>query len=90
MLQSIDQNNTNNLNPKKSGNNNIIQENNTDESAPEVLELEQPKIDNIITGVERINLGFNPKVGKSYYSYEFVHGLGEGNIGVITARRFKA
>ncbi|MBQ3093253.1 MAG: hypothetical protein IJC57_03255 [Clostridia bacterium] len=89
LLQSIDQNNTNNLNPKKSGNNNI-QEDNTDESAPEVLDLEQPKIDNIITGVERINLGFNPKVGKSYYSYEFVHGLGEGNIGVITAIDNKA
>ena len=89
MLQSIDQNNTNNLNPKKSGNNSI-QEDNTDESAPEVLDLEQPKIDNIITGVERINLGFNPKVGKSYYSYEFVHGLGEGNIGVITAIDNKA
>ena len=56
-----------------------------DNSAPEVVELPEPKIDNIVTGVERINLGFNPKVGKSYYSYEFVHGLGEGNVAVVTA-----
>lgn len=41
--------------------------------------------DNVITGVETINLGFKPKPGKVYYSYEFVHGLGKGNIAVITA-----
>ncbi len=52
---------------------------------PKILDLPEPKIDNIVTGVERINLGFNPKVGKTYYSYEFVHGLGEGNIAVVTA-----
>lgn len=57
---------------------------------PEVEELPEPKIDNIVTGVERINLGFNPKVGKTYYSYEFVHGLGEGNVGVVTAIDNKA
>lgn len=58
--------------------------------APQVMELPEPKIDNVTTGVERINLGFNPRVGKSYYSYEFAHGLGEGNIGVITAIDNKA
>lgn len=58
--------------------------------APQVTDIPQPKIDNIITGVERINLGFNPKVGKTYYSYEFVHGLGEGNIAVVTAIDNKA
>ena len=56
-----------------------------DEVKPDVEELPEPKIDNIVTGVERINLGFNPKVGKSYYSYEFVHGLGEGNVALVTA-----
>lgn len=57
---------------------------------PEVEELPPPKIDNIVTGVERINLGFNPRVGKSYYSYEFVHGLGTGNVAVVTAIDNKA
>lgn len=57
----------------------------SDDTVPQVVDLPEPKIDNIVSGVERINLGFNPKVGKSYYSYEFVHGLGEGNIGIITA-----
>lgn len=61
-----------------------------DETVPQVVDLPKPKIDNIMTGVERINLGFNPKVGKSYYSYEFVHGLGEGNIAVVTAIDNKA
>ncbi len=61
-----------------------------EEVAPQVADLPAPKIDNIVTGVERINLGFNPKVGKSYYSYEFVHGLGEGNIAVVTAIDNKA
>lgn len=60
------------------------------EVSPEVVELPQPKIDNIVTGVERINLGFNPKVGKAYYSYEFVHGLGEGNVAIVTAIDNKA
>ena len=41
--------------------------------------------DNILSGVETINLGFKPKPGKVYYSYEFVHGLGPGNILVDTA-----
>lgn len=59
-------------------------------SNPQILDLPEPKIDNIVTGVERINLGFNPRVGKSYYSYEFVHGLGEGNIAVVTAIDNKA
>lgn len=56
-----------------------------EKTVPQVLDLPEPKIDNIVTGVERINLGFNPKVGKSYYSYEFVHGLGEGNVAIVTA-----
>lgn len=60
------------------------------ETVPQVMNLPEPKADNIVTGVERINLGFNPKVGKSYYSYEFVHGLGEGNVAVVTAIDNKA
>ena len=64
--------------------------NEKEQSKPQILDLPQPKIDNIVTGVERINLGFNPKVGKTYYSYEFVHGLGEGNIAVVTAIDNKA
>ncbi len=61
-----------------------------EDTVPQVVDLPKPKIDNIVTGVERINLGFNPRVGKSYYSYEFVHGLGEGNIAVVTAIDNKA
>ncbi len=59
-------------------------------TVPQVAELQVATNDNIVTGVERINLGFNPKVGKSYYSYEFVHGLGEGNVAVVTAIDNKA
>ncbi len=40
---------------------------------------------NVITGVEKINLGFSPKAGRNYFSYEFVHGLGYGNVAVIAA-----
>jgi hypothetical protein len=40
---------------------------------------------NIVTGIERINLGFNAKPGRSYYSYEFAHGLGEGQVCVVSA-----
>jgi len=61
-----------------------------EETVPQVLDLPEPQIDNIVTGVERINLGFNPKVGKSYFSYEFVHGLGEGNVAIVTAIDNKA
>ncbi len=61
-----------------------------EEAQPKVLDLPEPKIENVTTGVERINLGFNPKVGRCFYSYEFVHGLGEGNIAVITAIDNKA
>lgn len=46
--------------------------------------------ENIVTGVERINLGLNPKVGKPYYSYEFIHGLGYGKVGVVVAIENKA
>ncbi|GMB10786.1 MAG: hypothetical protein NkDv07_0710 [Candidatus Improbicoccus devescovinae] len=45
---------------------------------------ELPK-SNIYTGIERINLGFNVKPGNLYYSYEFVHGLGTGEVGVSVA-----
>lgn len=61
-----------------------------EDTVPQVVDLPKPKIDNIVTGVERINLGFNPKTGKSYYSYEFVHGLGEGNVAIVTAIDNKA
>ena len=46
--------------------------------------------DNIVTGVEKINLGLSPKIGEVYYSNEFVHGLGFGSIGVSTAIECKA
>ncbi len=70
--------------------NNITNDLDEEISKPQILETPETKIDNIVTGVERINLGFNPKVGKSYYSYEFVHGLGNGNIAVVTAIDNKA
>lgn len=50
----------------------------------------RPTETNVVTGVERINLGSYPKVGKSYYTYEFVHGLGYGKVGVVTAIENKA
>lgn len=75
----------------------IKHENNTlndkiEESSNSILPAEISNIDseNIVTGVERINMGFYPKVGKPYYSYEFIHGLGYGRIGVITAIENKA
>lgn len=40
---------------------------------------------NIVTGVERISLGFAARAGKTYYSCEFVHGLGYGHVGVTMA-----
>ncbi|BED93010.1 MAG: hypothetical protein RsTaC01_0950 [Candidatus Paraimprobicoccus trichonymphae] len=52
---------------------------------PKVTNLSTNKVDNITTGIERITLGFNPKVNKCFYSYEFVHGLGVGNVAVITS-----
>ena len=43
----------------------------------------QPEI--IKSGVERIDFGLYSKPGKVYYSHEFVHGLGYGDVGVITS-----
>lgn len=63
---------------------------NSERAKSEIQELPAPISDNIVTGVERINLGFNPKVGKCYYSYEFVHGLGQGNVALVTAIDNKA
>lgn len=63
---------------------------NSERAKSEIQELPVPLSDNIVTGVERINLGFNPKVGKCYYSYEFVHGLGQGNVALVTAIDNKA
>ena len=37
------------------------------------------------TGVETVILGVSPKVGRSYYSHEFIHGLGAGNLCVAVA-----
>lgn len=44
-----------------------------------------PKVsfENVKSGVEKIDLGLYAKAGKIYYSCEFVHGLGYGNVGVI-------
>lgn len=53
-------------------------------------QITKVKSEDIVTGVERINMGFNPKVGKSYYSYEFIHGLGYGKVGVVAAIENKA
>lgn len=39
----------------------------------------------ILTGVQTIQLGVAPKVGRAYYSHEFIHGLGPGGICVVTA-----
>ncbi|MDO4731787.1 MAG: hypothetical protein Q4B14_06705 [Clostridia bacterium] len=38
-----------------------------------------------VTGIEEITFGFYPKVGKSYFSNEFVHGLGYGQISIVLA-----
>ena len=37
------------------------------------------------TGVETVLLGMSPKVGMTYYSHEFIHGLGAGKVCVIAA-----
>ena len=37
------------------------------------------------TGVETVILGVSPKVGRSYFSHEFIHGLGAGNLCVAVA-----
>ncbi len=37
------------------------------------------------TGVETVVLGAAPKVGRTYYSHEFIHGLGAGNLCVTAA-----
>lgn len=52
---------------------------------PHSTAKKQEAIVNVVTGVEKINLGFAPKAGKNYYSYEFVHGLGYGNVAVVAA-----
>lgn len=57
---------------------------------PQTTAIQKTSVSNVVTGVEKINLGFSPKVGKSYYSYEFIHGLGYGKIGVVTAIENKA
>ncbi len=64
---------------------NIIEENTTDNSESKTLVVKEEKEDTSITGVEEIALGFYPKVGKSYYSNEFVHGLGYGQISAMAA-----
>ena len=43
------------------------------------------KSSNVRTGVARINLGLYAKPGKVYYSNEFVHGLGYGEVAVVAA-----
>ena len=72
------------VNSNSNSNKIINQENKSDKVSNKNIEKLIEK-DNVITGVETINLGFKPKPGKVYYSYEFVHGLGKGNIAVITA-----
>lgn len=84
LLQEIDD--SGNVSHKSSVTSELVEE----KSKPQIFDTPDTKTDNIVTGVERINLGFNPKVGKSYYSYEFVHGLGDGNIAVVTAIDNKA
>lgn len=50
------------------------------------LPVPAPSADNqVLTGVQTISLGVAPKAGKSYYSHEFIHGLGPGEICVVTA-----
>ena len=36
-------------------------------------------------GVETVVLGVSPKVGRTYFSHEFIHGLGAGNLCVVVA-----
>jgi len=41
--------------------------------------------DRVLTGTQVISLGAAPKAGRAYYSHEFIHGLGPGDICVVTA-----
>lgn len=51
----------------------------------EALVVKKEVTNDSITGIEEIALGFYPKAGKSYYSNEFVHGLGYGQIAAMAA-----
>lgn len=84
ILQSLPESGSMNINPNHFSNMavNATNQTNTPVNLPDSMPSDAK---NVATGVERINLGFYPKVGKSYYSYEFVHGLGYGRVGVITA-----
>lgn len=64
--------------------------NNVKEVVQAPTQITKVKSENIVTGVEKINMGFNPKVGKCYYSSEFIHGLGYGKVGVVAAIENKA
>ena len=48
-----------------------------------VRPVEKPQ--NTATGVETVLLGMSPKVGRCYFSHEFIHGLGAGAVCVQVA-----
>lgn len=84
ILQSLPESGAMNVNPNNFASSlaNNANQPNVPVNVPEITPSD---VKTIATGVERINLGSYPKVGKAYYSYEFVHGLGYGRVGVITA-----
>lgn len=84
VLQSLPESGSMNINPNNFTNTavNVPVQQNAPAAAPAPVPSD---VKIIASGVERINLGSYPKVGKTYYSYEFVHGLGYGRVGVITA-----
>lgn len=52
---------------------------------PKKQEIPSEREQQVYTGVQVIGLGVSPKAGKVYYSHEFIHGLGAGEICVVTA-----
>lgn len=59
------------------------------EQPPQARDSQTPKAaqqpHRTATGVETVLLGMSPKAGRSYFSHEFIHGLGAGNVCVVVA-----
>ncbi|MCL2313556.1 MAG: hypothetical protein FWC41_13955, partial [Firmicutes bacterium] len=83
--QNLNYDNSNDVLEKIDREDNIKEQQPVDKIEKQITKNDRNVINNILTGVETINFGFKTKQGRVYYSYEFVHGLGPGNISVVTA-----
>lgn len=55
------------------------------DSAGEKTEKPQAPAKKMAQGVENVALGVAPKAGRTYYSHEFIHGLGAGRVRAMVA-----